>query len=136
MKMIGFTRLRCPAAAAMMMLVVVLCVPNVRASDDTLIELGDYLQLLIPAAGLAGTYVADDPEGRIQFWQTWGSSIAITSVGKFAFSKLRPNLSDKRHIVSLRTHHLRVCRCRLHLRALRAAVRFDGSTDRLQPHRG
>lgn len=94
MKMIGFTRLRCPAAAAMVMLVVVLCVPNVRASDDTLIELGDYLQLLIPAAGLAGTHVADDPEGRIQFWQTWGSSIAITSVGKFAFGKLRPNLSD------------------------------------------
>ena len=56
--------------------------PKAKASDDALVEMGDYLRILLPAAGFAGTYVVDDPEGRIQFWQTWGSSVAITSFGK------------------------------------------------------
>ncbi len=35
-----------------------------RAENKDLENAGDILQFLIPAAGLAGTYVADDPEGR------------------------------------------------------------------------
>ncbi len=65
-------------------------VPVARGENRDLIEAGDYLQVLIPAAGLAGTYVADDPEGRSQFWKTYLSANLITTVGKGVYSKLRP----------------------------------------------
>ncbi|MCZ6889207.1 MAG: phosphatase PAP2 family protein [Gammaproteobacteria bacterium] len=68
--------------------------PNaVSAGDEELEKAGDILQLLLPVAGFAATYIDRDPVGRIQFLKA-----AVTtgvSVGgiKFAVSKQRPDQS-------------------------------------------
>ena len=46
-----------------------------RAADDDLEKAGDILQFAILAAGFLGTYMADEPEGRVQFFQTYLSSV-------------------------------------------------------------
>ncbi len=72
-------------------LLAILCVnTHPLYADSTSEEIGDYLQYLLPAAGLMGTYIADDKEGRIQWLQTTASSIGTTTVLKFAFGKMRP----------------------------------------------
>ena len=35
-----------------------------NSTDENIEKAGDWLQFIIPAAGLAGTYIADDEEGR------------------------------------------------------------------------
>lgn len=69
-------------------------IPVVHGGDD-LTKVGDALQFLIPGAGLAGTYVADDPEGRAQFFKSYLSSIAITTAGKGIYGKLRPSSTSE-----------------------------------------
>lgn len=66
-----------------------------HAKNEDLENAGDILQFLIPAAGLAGTYVADDPEGRIQFWETYLSAIAISTTAKFVYGKMRPTSTSE-----------------------------------------
>ncbi len=69
-------------------------VPVARADDD-LTKVGDALQYLIPAAGFAGTYVADDPEGRAQFFKTYISSMGITTISKGIYGKMRPRTKSE-----------------------------------------
>ena len=65
------------------------------STDENIEEAGDWLQFIIPAAGLVGTYIADDEEGRYQFWKNYASSIAITTIAKGIYSKTRPSSLNK-----------------------------------------
>lgn len=67
----------------------------VACGESDLETAGDALQFLIPGAGLVGTYVADDPEGREQFFKSYLSSIGITTVAKGIYGKLRPHTDSK-----------------------------------------
>ncbi|MCG8687431.1 MAG: phosphatase PAP2 family protein [Desulfobacterales bacterium] len=63
---------------------------SAQSSSDSIEDVGDWLQYLLPAAGFLGTFPADDPEGRIQWAKTMGSSVAITTVLKGMYGKMRP----------------------------------------------
>lgn len=74
----------------------VLCLQApVIASDEDLEEFGDIMQFALPLAGFASTYIADDPEGRKQFWKSFATSLGTTTVLKGYFGKLRPNGSSR-----------------------------------------
>ena len=77
--------------------VIFLRIPDAFSSstDENIETAGDWLQFLIPAAGLAGTYIADDHEGRVQFWKNYISSITITTVAKGFYGKTRPSSRNK-----------------------------------------
>ncbi len=60
------------------------------SAGSTSEEIGDALQYLLPAAGLAGTFVADDQEGRSQWAKSVGSSVAMTTALKGIYGKMRP----------------------------------------------
>ncbi len=96
MKLYKTSRLRWTAALAIsIMLLTTVWIPSVWAiDDDTLIDWGDSLQLLLPIAGFTGTFIADDPEGRIQFLQTFGTSLAVMGAGKVVFDKMRPQFEE------------------------------------------
>ena len=61
-----------------------------NATTNTAEEIGDWLQYLLPAAGFVGTYVADDPEGRKQWFKGVGGSVATTWTLKAIYGKMRP----------------------------------------------
>ena len=52
---------------------------------------GDILQVVLPVGALASTYILDDKEGRVQFWQSYLSSISLTYLLKYTIDKPRPN---------------------------------------------
>ncbi len=53
-------------------------------------EAGDILQIAIPLAGLGGTYLADDTEGRWMFAKGFGLNMVVVHTTKFAVDKWRP----------------------------------------------
>jgi len=61
------------------------------AEDSDLTTFGDIMQIALPAAGLAGTFIADDPEGRCQWAKAAGGTIATVHVWKVAADKTRPD---------------------------------------------
>lgn len=66
---------------------------DVQASDnttETLEDFGDIMQFALPLAGLGATFVADDPEGRKQFYKSYITAIGTTTTLKGVYSKLRP----------------------------------------------
>lgn len=65
-------------------------IPQAAAGSDTAENIGDWLQYLLPAAGLVGTYAADDPEGRKQWMKGVGGSVVTTWALKAAYGKMRP----------------------------------------------
>lgn len=67
--------------------------PGARA-EEPIKGAGDILQLLIPASGYAGTWLAGDPEGRGQFYRSAALSLATTYALKYTISEKRPNGGD------------------------------------------
>lgn len=65
--------------------------PPALARDGPIRDAGDILQFALPAAALASTFIAGDREGRKQWALSQGSTAALTGIGKFGFSKLRPS---------------------------------------------
>jgi len=63
----------------------------VNAEDSNLRSFGDVMQVALPAAGLAGTFMADDPEGRYQWAKAVGGTLATVHVWKVAVDKTRPD---------------------------------------------
>jgi len=63
----------------------------VSAGDDELEKAGDIIYLALPLAGFVGTYIENDPVGRIQFLKA--AAMTFVSVGgiKIATSKTRPD---------------------------------------------
>ena len=62
-----------------------------KAEDSDLRSFGDIMQFALPAAGLVGTFIADDPEGRHQWAWTVGGTALTVQVWKQVASKSRPD---------------------------------------------
>lgn len=77
------------------MLSLLLFVAPVWADTDTLVErAGDVLQVALPLTALTATFTLDDPEGRSQLLLAYGSTMAVTYLGKYTVGKERPDGSN------------------------------------------
>ena len=65
----------------------------VQAGDDVETS-GDILRAAIPLAAYAMTFHRDDPEGRVDFYQSFAANVVTTLALKELVSKDRPNGSD------------------------------------------
>lgn len=63
---------------------------SAAARDGTIRDIGDVLQFALPASALASTFIADDPEGRVQWLYSQGTTGILVGAGKLYFEKLRP----------------------------------------------
>jgi membrane-associated phospholipid phosphatase len=61
------------------------------SGKDTVERVGDALQLLVPAVAYGLTFYKDDPDGRMPFYKSAGSTIAVTQVLKSTIDAERPN---------------------------------------------
>lgn len=59
-------------------------------ADGSTENTGDILQFLLPLTAYASTFVLDDDTGRTQFYQSFGTNLAITTGLKIAIDKDRP----------------------------------------------
>ena len=62
---------------------------NVTAADYE--PYGDAVQYALPITALTIAFIEDDPEGRIQFYKTFGTTLAITYTLKPTINRTRPN---------------------------------------------
>ena len=65
------------------------------AGSDQLEEAGDILQFALPISAMVGTFVADDPEGRWQYVQSFLASQLIMQPLKFVVAKQRPGNNNR-----------------------------------------
>jgi len=68
---------------------------NAASKDSDLRSFGDVMQFALPAAGLAGTFITDDPEGRSQWAKAVGGSAATVQIWKAVAAKARPDAEGK-----------------------------------------
>ena len=61
---------------------------------------GDIIQIAVPALAFASTFYVDDPEGRPQFYQSFGANLLATQVLKRTVKKQRPDNSDNKSFPS------------------------------------
>lgn len=66
---------------------------NAHANPE---EIGDVLQILIPATAYATTLYLDDDEGEIEFYKAYGSTLLSTYTLKYTVQEKRPD-SDARN---------------------------------------
>jgi len=57
-------------------------------------SIGDAVQYALPFAALGMTYMEDDPEGRIQFYKSFGATFGATYTVKLGVNRTRPNGAD------------------------------------------
>ncbi len=81
-------------AAAALLCLVLATAATPSAADDAVETSGSVLRVAIPAAAYALTFVEDDPEGRPQFYRSFGANVLATLALKEAVNKSRPDGSD------------------------------------------
>ena len=64
-------------------------------AKDTTETVGDILQILIPAGAYGTSLYLDDKDGQIQFYKSYGTTLATTFVLKYTVREKRPD-SDNR----------------------------------------
>lgn len=69
--------------------------PRPAVAADTIETSGDIIQILIPAVAYGTTFYLDDKEGRMQFYKSFFTTIAVTQGLKFTIDKDRPNGSEQ-----------------------------------------
>ncbi len=67
---------------------------NTLASEKSLKQAGDILQMALPISALGVTFLKGDTEGSWQLAKSTGTTIAITHALKFASQKRRPDFSS------------------------------------------
>lgn len=67
---------------------------SLYATESNTEKLGDILQVAIPAIGYGATLYLDDEEGEKQFYQSFGTNLALTYALKYSINKKRPNGGD------------------------------------------
>lgn len=88
----------------MMGLVVLSLSLPVTADLDDSIELGgDILAVALPLTALTATYTLDDPKGRQQLLLSYGTTLGLTYIGKYATGKERPDGSNNLSFPSAHT---------------------------------
>ncbi|WP_201526873.1 MULTISPECIES: phosphatase PAP2 family protein [Psychrobacter] len=74
------------------------------ASNSTGIEkAGDIIAIAIPTIAYGSTYYMNDKSGRQQFYQAFGTNLAVTYALKATIDKERPNGSDNKSFPSSHT---------------------------------
>ena len=63
-------------------------------ADDSIEKIGDVLQIGLPATALYMTFLKDDINGRVSFWESLLSSTMITISLKKTLYKKRPDASN------------------------------------------
>ncbi len=63
-------------------------------ASDNIEKAGDVLQLLVPGIAYGATFYMDDEQGRMQFYQSFAATVAVTYGLKYSVDKKRPNGSD------------------------------------------
>ncbi len=58
-------------------------------------KIGDFLTFAIPATAYGSTFYFDDPEGRIEFYKAYGTTMASTVVLKYTVREKRPDNDDR-----------------------------------------
>ena len=82
-------------------LLAILNSPEARAeSDDNLAEIGDWVQILLPAGGYLGAWITGDKQGAIQLTKVIAAASITAHTIKFAASRTRPDGTDKRSFPS------------------------------------
>jgi membrane-associated phospholipid phosphatase len=71
-----------------------LCLHTGEARADKTETAGDVIGIALPATAFALTFTHDDPDGRIQFYKSFGSTIAATWLLKETVHKERPDGSN------------------------------------------
>ena len=68
------------------------CAPTDVYADSTedIEKAGDVTAIVLPVAALAGTFIGNDPEGRMQFSKSWLVSSVIVGLTKNIVDKVRP----------------------------------------------
>jgi len=61
---------------------------------------GDVLAVLLPTIAYGSTFYMDDEEGRIAFYKSFFSTLAVTQGLKYSVKKTRPDGSDNRSFPS------------------------------------
>ena len=65
--------------------------PNTSsASEDQIEQAGDWLQIALPSLAYASTFYKDDDQGRMQFYKSFGTNLAVTHSLKALVKKRRP----------------------------------------------
>ncbi len=67
-----------------------LCSGPASARSGTTSDIGDLLQIALPAAALGASYLNDDEEGRMQYLHAGGTTLLITHGLKHSLAKARP----------------------------------------------
>ena len=58
-------------------------------------KIGDFLAFAIPATSYASTWYFDDKEGRMEFYKTYGTTMATTVALKYTVREKRPDNNDR-----------------------------------------
>ena len=77
---------------------IVACVTSIgHADDDTLEEIGDVLQIALPATAFTATLFEKDTnfEGSLQYGASFGTMLATQSGIKLVVDKTRPNRGEQ-----------------------------------------
>ena len=80
--------------AVLLTSVVVLPRQATAQSDETLTEIGDFLQIALPAAGGVTTVILGDWEGAAQWGASFGTMFVTVSGMKNIVDKTRPNRGE------------------------------------------
>lgn len=74
-------------------LILFLLTPSLYAKGKTELA-GDVLTLLIPSVAYGTTLVTGDKEGQMEFYKSYGSTVALTTILKKTVRERRPNNSS------------------------------------------
>ncbi|SNT70178.1 phosphatase PAP2 family protein [Psychrobacter sp. LV10R520-6] len=77
--------------------------PSYAANTSGIEKAGDIIAIAIPAIAYGSTYYKDDKSGRQQFYQAFGTNLAVTYGLKAIINKERPNGSDDKSFPSSHT---------------------------------
>lgn len=70
------------------------------ASDQDIIDAGNFLQWGLPLTGYLGTWIAGDKEGAILFTKSLATTVVATSIGKDTAQKFRPQATSTKSFPS------------------------------------
>jgi membrane-associated phospholipid phosphatase len=67
---------------------------NLNARDENIAKSGDIIQILIPLGAYGTTFYLDDKKGRVQFYESFSSTVLLTHSLKYTVNEERPNGGD------------------------------------------
>ncbi len=70
------------------------------SQQDTIEQIGTYVQILIPLSAWSTTLITDDTEGQIDFYKSFGATFVTTHILKNTVKRRRPDGSDTKSFPS------------------------------------